>query len=54
MKDYVLIGKDRVLIKVKKCLKCKAYRFVSQFEKNSNICDNYFCQKYVLEKSKKC
>jgi len=40
MKDYVLIGKDRVLIKVKKCLKCKAYRFVSQFEKNSKICIN--------------
>jgi len=45
MKDYVLIGEDRVLIKVKKCLKCKTFRFQSQFEKNSNICDNYFCQK---------
>ena len=40
MKDYVLLNNERVLIKVKKCLKCKAYRFVSQFEKNSNICDN--------------
>lgn len=38
MKDYVLIGNDRVLIKVKKCLKCKTYRFVSQFNKNNKIC----------------
>ena len=44
MKDYILYGNDRVLIKVKKCVKCKAFRFKSQFEKNSNICDNYFCQ----------
>jgi len=46
MKDYVLIGEDRVLIKVKKCLKCKTFRFQSQFEKNSNICNNYFCNNY--------
>jgi predicted nucleic acid binding AN1-type Zn finger protein len=46
MKDYVLYGNNRVLIKVKKCIKCKAFRFKSQFEKNSNICNNYFCQKY--------
>ncbi len=45
MKDYVLYGNDRVFIKVKKCIKCKAFRFKSQFEKNSNICNNYFCQK---------
>ena len=38
MKDYVLLGNDRVLIKVKKCLKCKTYRFHSQFSKNSKIC----------------
>ena len=46
MKDYVLIGEDRVFIKVKKCLKCKTFRFQSQFEKNSNICNNYFCNNY--------
>lgn len=39
MKDYVLIGKDRVLIKVKKCMKCKTYRFVSQFSKNEKKCN---------------
>ena len=39
MKDYVLIGEDRVLIKVKKCMKCKKYRFVSEFSKNRNKCN---------------
>jgi len=45
MKDYVLYGNDRVFIKVKKCLKCKTFRFQSQFEKNSNICNNTFCKR---------
>jgi hypothetical protein len=39
MKDYVLIGGDRVLIKVKKCMKCKTYRFVSQFSGNKKKCN---------------
>jgi len=46
MKDYILIGEDKVILKIKKCLKCKTYRFQSQFEKNSNICNNYFCNNY--------
>ena len=49
MRDYVLIGGDRVLIKIKKCVKCSKYRFKTQFEKNSNICDNYFCQKSKMK-----
>jgi hypothetical protein len=46
MKDYILIGEDRVILKIKKCLKCNTYRFKSQFEKNSDICNNYFCNNY--------
>jgi len=38
MKDYVYLGGDRVFIKVKKCMKCRTWRFKSQFKKNKNIC----------------
>jgi acetyl-CoA carboxylase beta subunit len=39
MRDYILIDDNRVILNVKKCEKCKAFRFQSQFEKNCNICD---------------
>ena len=48
MRDYILIDDERVILKVKKCEKCKKYRFKTQFEKNSNICNNYFCQKNIM------
>jgi hypothetical protein len=42
MKDYVLIGDDRVLIKIQKCIKCKTYRFKSDYKKNCKICYRCF------------
>lgn len=42
MRDYVLIGEERVLIKIKKCVKCTKYRFISEFNKNSNKCNKCY------------
>ena len=42
MRDYVLIGQERVLIKIKKCVKCNKYRFISEFNKNSNKCNKCY------------
>ena len=39
MRDYVLIDNNNIILNVKKCEICNKYRFYSQFEKNSNICN---------------